>query len=143
MREINSSCPCGPASFIEAICRLAQLKAFPTDEEIRSSGHLDAAAFLQALSIFNPADFESFVTTRGGSFGGRMRQPLPRSIDHLLRMIVATVQGRKAKAPADTGVGGEEEEPAAIPLGPPPLPPPLAPLTEKEANAFCRAFHKD
>ena len=107
--------------FLEALCRVAAIKALPTDEELTEAGMLHAPAFLNEMRETRPGEYEQFLLTRGGTWGGRLRQPLHKALGHLLNMIVAGCVPQRR-------VDGAE---------------PLPPLTEKECIVYCRTFDKD
>ena len=89
--------------FLEALCRLSQLKALPTDDEINaalvSEGWLsedsaDAGTYMLTLSGINPARYKQLMTTRCPPWGvGHESQPVWRAVDHLIHMLIVKCQG--------------------------------------------------
>jgi len=96
--------------FLEGLCRLAVVKALPTDAEIESSHAGGAKQLLDELCTERPDEHERFLEGRrsmwraayeatGGPAGGAafcalapVAQPLCRALDHLIRVILATIE---------------------------------------------------
>ena len=57
--------------FLEAIVRLAALKALPSDEEVYDAGHPDAGAFLCGLKAMDAAAYNKFISSRGHQWPGQ------------------------------------------------------------------------
>ena len=79
--------------FLECLCRLANLTALPTDEELASAGYKDAGRFLR-----EGCDEEArkdLISRRSRSWGeepSTLVQPLCRCVDHLIAVMVRSVQ---------------------------------------------------
>jgi len=91
--------------FLEGLCRLAALKALPTDAEIANYTAADAEAavdvvdaesYLQQLRV--DGTYRDFLLERANKWGARPRQAFERCVAHLVDIVVARV--RRAGAPA-------------------------------------------
>eukprot|EP00325_Prymnesiales_sp_UTEX-LB-985_P017447 CAMPEP_0174751002 /NCGR_PEP_ID=MMETSP1094-20130205/98971_1 /TAXON_ID=156173 /ORGANISM="Chrysochromulina brevifilum, Strain UTEX LB 985" /LENGTH=213 /DNA_ID=CAMNT_0015956429 /DNA_START=56 /DNA_END=697 /DNA_ORIENTATION=+ len=79
--------------FLEALCRLATLKAFPTDEEIEAAGDSDAGLYMSRLKNEQEDQYETMLTERAGRWGDIPgNQPMHRCIHHMLMMIIRRVE---------------------------------------------------
>ena len=67
--------------WLEALCRLSQLKAMPTDDEIASDPHShDACTYLLRLAVRDPAAYSALLDERSASWGRlQTAQPMERS----------------------------------------------------------------
>ena len=67
--------------WLEALCRLSQLKAMPTDDEIASDPHShDACTYLLRLAVRDPAAYSALLDERCASWGRlQTAQPMERS----------------------------------------------------------------
>ena len=82
--------------FLEALCRLACLKAYPTDKEIEDYGAQDAPRYLHALEMDDPPEYERLQRMHGAQWGRPSdRQPVHRSVEHLCHYLTWRVQGGK------------------------------------------------
>ena len=79
--------------FLESLCRLAGLKAFPTDEEIEAAGATDAADCLDRMRAEEEERYWQFVAQRGTPWGEEPRQPLARCVAHLCAVILRKLEG--------------------------------------------------
>lgn len=79
--------------FIEAICRVAALKALPTDAEISDAGCSHAGSFLKHLSSSDPAAYELFLQERRAPWGELPSvQPIARCVAHTLALLISTIE---------------------------------------------------
>ena len=85
--------------FLEALCRIAILKALPTDDEIASAGCADAGAYVARLMHSNAAGYKSLLE-RKASWGSRPSQPAERCLAHLIAIMSWSV-----KPPVDPDEG--------------------------------------
>ena len=89
------------ADFLEALVRLATMIALPTDEEIEEAGAVDAGDFLIAMQRSSPVAFKEFQTTHKPKHiwpdctdwvKSKNQQPVFKCVEHLLKLIVRTVE---------------------------------------------------
>jgi len=93
--------------FYEALVRIAMLKSWPTDDEIRNGipgvslgGHADAGQFFLGLRAEGGKQAHmEFLNTRD-SEGGE-NQPVWRKLEHLLTLILRTIESRGSDSGAD------------------------------------------
>jgi len=78
--------------FLEALCRVAGLKALPTDKEVAASGLKDGGQYLAALKADNPAEYEEILSTRANTWGSMPRQPMSRCVYHLISIILYRIE---------------------------------------------------
>ena len=78
--------------FLEALCRLAALKALPTDEEIAEAGVSNAGTYLRQLKMSDADAYHMLLRTRAPEFGKPPLQPLPRAIDHFIECLIVECQ---------------------------------------------------
>lgn len=85
--------PARSANAWQALCRLATLKAFPTDDEIGAAGSScpNAAIYLQSLQLNNAEKYHALKEDRKGVWGREPLQPLHRCVAHLWSMLVAAL----------------------------------------------------
>lgn len=75
--------------FLEAVCRVATMKALPTDEEIKAAKHKHAGAYLAAFEEADDVAYKDFLTERATPWGDEPTlQPVARCVDHLVAMII-------------------------------------------------------
>ncbi len=94
--------------FLEFIVRLAVMKALPTDEEIKRSGRMDAGDFILELKQ-DPVKYSEFVRTRGRKIDEAPLQRVERCVEHLLSLIVRTVERATSTSRSRDGVISMEE----------------------------------
>jgi len=87
--------------FLEAICRLAVIKALPTDEEIQRLGCVDAGEFMLKLERSEFPDevmvqFQNFHVDRAVSWGTSPPQPMHRCVEHTISHILRIVEDETA-----------------------------------------------
>ena len=89
--------------FIEALCRLAALKALPSDLQIVRSGMVDAGWYLGDMREKQPSQYDSFLRANARTWGSSapMSQPMARCIAHLLELMSHTARRRDIQALAD------------------------------------------
>jgi hypothetical protein len=80
--------------FCEALCRLAALKALPTDGEIQEAGQYHAGTYLKWLALEDAGAYEALLSERGGSFGQPARpiQPIDRMVAHVVEMVLYEIE---------------------------------------------------
>jgi len=78
--------------FLEAICRIAGLKALPTDEEVEASGLKDGGQYLAALKADSPDAYSALVATRSTLWGSPPRQKMSRCVAHLIGIIFYKIE---------------------------------------------------
>ena len=95
--------------FLECLVRFACLKAFPTDEEIAEADQPDAYGYLKWLSIANEEKYDLMLETLGTPWGSEPRQPADRCLDHLMVIIVKTIESTTTMS-ADSNLTLEKKE---------------------------------
>ena len=88
--------------FIEAICRLAMMKALPTDEEIVDAENGDAGTYLAQLHLVNTTKYEHLLE-RKTPWGGEPAQEMHRCLAHFMSIIIRSIK-----------VTGEDDDGAEI-----------------------------
>lgn len=84
--------------FCEALCRVAVIKALPTDEEVEAAGCSNAAQYLLNLEERDLAAYNRFLMERRRSSAKiQDLQPVARCLEHLVHMIIVTAQGGLAR----------------------------------------------
>ena len=83
--------------FLEALCRVAVLKALPTDEEITAGGYMHAGDMLVCLRDDDPPAYKALIRAHANPWGawaveGGLRQPTCRCVEHVLTMIIHTIE---------------------------------------------------
>jgi len=79
--------------FLEAVVRVAQSKAIPTDEEVRASGYADGGEFLLRLRQDDPSAYRSFVERNDRKWYEETRQSIPKKLAVLLTLMMRTLAG--------------------------------------------------
>ena len=103
--------------FLEALVRLACLKAAPTDEELVNAGCANAYQFLTELQLHDPGMYSSFLEVNAAPWGEAPRQPVSRCIDHMVCIIIGTIEHHTSGGKATETDGN---------------------LSKKEVKAWCR-----
>lgn len=98
--------------FCECICRLAILKSLPTDAEIKAAETSDAGMYIRHLCEADEAAYGALITSRGEPWPGAFhpRQSPGRCVDHMVMMIIRTVQGGAEGGPCGSGSAVCDEE---------------------------------
>ena len=78
--------------FLECLMRFACLKALPTDEEIAAAGCNDAHGYIEWLRDEDENAYDEMMETRGTPWGSEPPQPADRCVDHLISMILRTIE---------------------------------------------------
>lgn len=125
--------------FYEALCRVALLKALPTDEEIVNAGCADAGDFVLEKKQMNAdrklSDYEAWVVAWHARCAKepivKASQPPERCLDHLITLMLRTV-----KRIAHAGEGGTSgaQQPRRTPDEP------LRLLTAREMNFVVKVM---
>ena len=79
--------------FLEAIVRVAIVKALPTALQLKMAGAEDAGQFFARLRN-DPTDFDNFITRNAPEWGQPPRQPVAACVERLMECIVAKVERR-------------------------------------------------
>ncbi|KAL1515733.1 hypothetical protein AB1Y20_002349 [Prymnesium parvum] len=83
--------------FLEAMVRLAAILALPTDMEIEHSEAADAGEFLLSLRANSETEYMRFVQKTKGSFFQEPRQKIWRCFDHMMMLLVRTIEGNTSR----------------------------------------------
>ena len=84
--------------FIEALCRLATLKAFPTPEELKKS-KTDAASYLDALRLDDDEAYQRLLRERATEWGSEPTRPLHHSMQSLMSVVIRAIVPSSADNP--------------------------------------------
>ena len=128
--------------FLEALCRLAALRALPDDDEIdeatlESSEVVDAASYLEFMMATDPESYDALIAERATPWGSDPAQPLDRCLAHTLSIIYRRIQLTKhgRRQSSDPQVNPQRSH-----LGASPAPAsPSAPLAALTAAALTEA----
>jgi len=85
--------------FLECLVRVALTMSLPTDNEVAESGYADAGTYL--LDLKAQDDREEFVMSHMTGDWQEPRQPVERAVEHLLTLVIRTVEMSAKKSPAD------------------------------------------
>ena len=92
----------GFEDFLEALCRLAALKALPTDEEIAESGYGNAGTHLINMAAVAPEAYERLLQERAVEWGQPPQlQPIERCVEHVCHMMIVHCQGGSERTAKD------------------------------------------
>lgn len=94
--------------FLEFLVRVSTMKALPTDAEIAAAGCADAGAFILGLQLFDANRYESFVADHTGRWDKELPQPIDRCVDHLIHLIIKTIEASAAAGSTDGKVSQRE-----------------------------------
>jgi hypothetical protein len=79
--------------FLEALCRMAVMKALPTDEEIESRGHEHAGEHMAWFKNRDEVGFKQMLSKRNTPWGQEYTlQPVSRCVEHVITMIIWTIE---------------------------------------------------
>ena len=84
--------------FLEALCRLAVLKALPTDEQISADLCADAGAYLQKLLADDETAHDLLIARNAVAWGEPPRQPVHRCVAHMLSVVLRRLMDPSAAA---------------------------------------------
>jgi hypothetical protein len=108
--------------WIEALCRVAMLKATPTDAEIADAGMLDGGQYMTLITADprHGAKLNSLLRERSGVFGKLPQgQPLDRCVEHVLTMIIRRIQNSHPSIPREGIVEQTKKGPSTAARSPP------------------------
>ena len=77
---------------MEALCRVAVLKALPTDAEVDAASCRDAGVFLETLRERDSDAYDTLLRERRVAWGEEPRQPPERCVAHLLSLVVRRIE---------------------------------------------------
>lgn len=83
--------------FLEAICRMAMMKALPTDDEITAAECEDAATYLAQLELVDTTGYEQLLLRKTPWGADQKRQPPHRCVAHLIALMLRAVKVSKAE----------------------------------------------
>jgi hypothetical protein len=87
--------------FLECLCRVAILKALPTDSELEKEECVDAGLFMLRLRS-NQQKHRTYLETNATGWNSTPRQPHWRCLHHLLACMIRTIEDH-----VDSGKGGK------------------------------------
>jgi hypothetical protein len=83
---------CRTPGFLEALVRLAVLKALPTDAELDAADEPDAGRHLACLERDNKEAYDVLVRSRAVPWGEEPLQPIERCVHHMVNVILWRMQ---------------------------------------------------
>jgi hypothetical protein len=100
--------------FLEAMVRVAQSKALPTDEEVSERGYKDGGDFLIRMRKDHPSEYRAFVVKNNRQWYEQTRQPIAKKLSILLLLIMRTLSAnlRKWEASGQMDVARKKAEKA-------------------------------
>lgn len=84
--------------FLESLCRISNLTALPTDEEIQAAGFKDAGRYMR--EGLDDAQRKEMIRQRSREWGEEpesLKQPLCRCVDHLVSILIRQVQDETSR----------------------------------------------
>ena len=78
--------------FLEAICRAALLKAWPTPAEVEESGLADAGEFVRFLRRDDPARHKAMCEERAVVWGALPSTPPPECIENMISLLIQIIE---------------------------------------------------
>ena len=103
--------------WVEALCRVAMLKATPTDAEIADAGMLDGGQYMTLITADprHSDKLNSLLRERSGVFGKLPQgQPLDRCVEHVLTMVIRRIQNSRPSIPRDGIVEQTKKGPCTV-----------------------------
>ena len=84
--------------FLEALCRVAGLKALPTDDEIAEAGCPHAGAYMSKLQIEDEESYDRMLEERSTPWSKRFEppQPMARLVEHTITIMIHCMEGDTA-----------------------------------------------
>ena len=80
--------------FLEALCRLSMLKAWPTDVEVQQSPHADAGEFVRCIRGEDPARYKTLCLESCTKWGDESWLPLDRCVENLVLFLLHTIEAQ-------------------------------------------------
>jgi len=101
--------------FLEALCHIAAMKAWPTDDEVQEAGQPNAACFLLQLAA-KPEEHARYLHMHKVPWGSRLlrRVPLCRCIDHLCCLLIILCQGGLSRPQESNDMSLNEKQAAKL-----------------------------
>jgi hypothetical protein len=93
--------------FVEALCRAAVLKAWPTDDEVADSECADAGALVRRMLTDDKDGHRSLCETRAVPWGSEPMLPVVRCVENLILLIVHTARAQAFLGPTKRGAQPE------------------------------------
>jgi hypothetical protein len=87
--------------FLEALVRIATMKALPDDEMIYDEECEDGGEVILKLRTGDPMDYKEFIARSTPEFGKPLHQPIERLVEHLCTLILRTITSVVASAGSD------------------------------------------
>ena len=87
--------------FLEAFVRLSMRKSLPTDAELRASGCSDAGQMLLQMEEADPARHKQWCAQHAVAWGAEPPQPPCRCVEHLVMLMIRTVEKGTRRSPED------------------------------------------
>lgn len=96
--------------FLEAIIRVAQRKAMPTDDEVKAAGYRDGGDFLIRLAKDDPSAYRAFVVKNAKQWWEPTRQPTHKKLSILLSLVMNTLAKNLQRWEKDGSMGKAQKE---------------------------------
>ena len=91
---------------MEALCRIAVMKALPSDEEIVAADCSNAGEFLAQLKRDDEATYLTMMNARATAWGAeRAHEPTPRCVAKMLEVLIYTIKTGSGQAEAGKKMG--------------------------------------
>ena len=87
--------------FLEAFVRLSMRKSLPTDAEVRQAGCSDAGQMLLQMEEADPARHKQWCASHAVPRGAEPPQPPWRCVEHLVMLMIRTVEKGTRRSPED------------------------------------------
>ena len=79
--------------FLEGICRIACMKALPTEEEIKKAGHTNAGSYMEWLKIEDEEKHDDMIEERATPWGEiPTEQPVAKCVEHTIQMMIHAIE---------------------------------------------------
>ena len=84
--------------FLEAVCRLAMIKALPFDHEIAVAGFNDAGAYINHIKLNDEDTYDKMIEERSTKWGEEPPQPKSRQLEHTITTMIRQIEEESAGA---------------------------------------------
>jgi len=87
--------------FLEALCRAAMLKAWPTADEVAVSQHADVGSLLRYMKKEQPVQHKEMCEDRAVPWGDEPLLPVATCVENLINYLLRTVEAKINKGRPD------------------------------------------
>jgi len=96
--------------FLEAIIRVAQSKAIPTDDEWQRAGYCDGGEYLLQREADDPIGFAQFVAASNRKWWEATRQPIHKNLVITLQLMMRCLKGNIERWYKDGSIAKAEKQ---------------------------------